>query len=305
MRIGVCAAAVLVVTLAACGQEGGSPTDVDAAAPGNALTGPPPLTLERPEGEVDLPAYAWCLHDEGVSSCADGAPPAQLPQTSAADLLVFAFPLEGWTFTASFRRGRPDGCERAIQVDAVDQGDGTFVVPALGPAGRWEVQISGYADDGGSLATAFDWTTPVDSATPPDARGEVGFLGPPSVYADDEVIEAYGPSLTLTGLAEEPGNATAELVLADAGARATYPLSVSGEDACPRDGTIALAGDHQNKPVALPDLGEPPYSYKVSLTLDGKDHVGTGQWPDDLHPATSNQLALTWAPPLPTWTGSP
>ena len=189
----MCATAALVVTLTACGQEGGSPTDVDATAAGTAVT----------------------------------------------------------------------------------------------------------------LATAFGWTTSADAATPPEARGEVGFLGPPSVYDGDEVIEASGPSLTLTGLTAEPDNATAELVLSDAAARATYALSLSDGDACPRDGTISLVGQHPNRAADLPDLGEPPYAYEVSLTLDGKDHVGTGKWPDDLHPAMSNQLALTWTPPLPTWTGSP
>ena len=314
MRLGLCAAAVLVVTLTACGQESSPATSAGASAVpdsrspnGSELAGPPPLTLHRPEGDVDLPAYAWCYQsDAGAGGCADGAPPAHPARTAATGPLTFSFPLEGWAFTASFRqRGPRTECERNLQVDAVAQGDGTFVVPALGPAGRWDVEISGYADRGGDLFTIFDWTTSADATATPFARGEVGLLGPPSAYGDDAPLEAYGPSLRLTGLAVESTEVTAELALSDGAEKATYPLSASRDDLCPDDGTIYLAGKHPNEALDLPDLGEPPYAYEVLLTLDGNEYVGTGQWPDDLAPATSNQLALTWSPPLPAWNGSP
>ena len=310
----MCAAAMLVAILAACGQEssspstdGGSTGGSPSAARGSAHTGPPPLALQRPEGEVDLPAYSGCSHsDSGVGGGAVGAPQTDPPPTAATDPLTFTFGLEGWEFTASFRQPGPRAeCERAIQADVVARGDGTFIVPAPGPAGRWEVQISGNADGGGSLATTFGWTTSADSTTTPPARGDVGLLGPPSVSDDDGVREAYGPSLTLTGLAVDPIDVTAELVLSDAGARATYPLYASRDDACPWDGMVVLAGEHPDKALDLPDLGEPPYAYEVLLTLDGHEYVGTGQWPDDLTPAMSNQLRLTWSPPLPAWKGSP
>lgn len=179
MRIGVCAAVIFVLATA-CGQSGSGPTPDNGSSTLGAsstraagLTGPPPLTLLRPEGKVGLPAYAWCyFSDSGVSGCADGAPPAHPPQTSATSPLIFTFPLKGWAFTASFRRPGPHTeCERSIQADVVAQSDGTFIVPAIVPAGRWEVQISGNADGGGSLATALGWITSADSKTTPPARG--------------------------------------------------------------------------------------------------------------------------------------
>lgn len=313
MRIGACAAAVLVLSVAGCGHEGSAQTGAressaaETEAPSDGvLSGPPLLTLQRPEGEVDLAAYSWCYHDGGVGGCADGAPPIHPPLTSATDPLAFTFPVEGWTFAASFRRpGPPVECERAIGVDVAAEGDGIFTVPAPVRAGRWEVQISGNSDSGGSLATTFGWITSAGSTTTPPARGDVGFLGPPSVYDDDEEIEAYGASLVLTGMPADPIDVVAELVLATPHGRATFPLHATHDDECPLDGTIALAGEHPNRAIDLSDLGDPPFLHEVLLSLDGKQYVGTGQWPDDLTPAMSNQLRLTWSPPLPAWDGSP
>lgn len=312
MRIGVRTAAVLVLATAACGQSSSVPapdgepsTDAQSAKP-TGLTGPPPLVLQRPEGDVDLPAYAWCFFDTGVGGCADGPEPANPPQTSATDPLAFAFPLDGWSFTASFRRPGPYlECERVIETDLVAEGDGTFVVAAPVPAGDWQVQVSGSGDAnaGGSLATAFRWTTSEDVMTTSPARGEVTFLGPPSASREHDVPhEAYGPTLALSGLAGDPGEVTGALVLSGAGSERRYLLDVTGDD-CPDDGTIAMISEHPNKLIDLPDLGDPPYGYEVLLTLDGRQHVGTGRWPDDLAPAMSNQLRLAWSPPLPGWTG--
>jgi hypothetical protein len=302
----------MVGSLAACGQESGTSTaDGETTAPdarppgGPDLEGPPPLTLHRPEGAVELEAYTWCYHDEsGEGGCADGPRPEDPPKTAADAPLTFSFPLDGWSFTADFRvPGRPDSCDRYLRADAVPQGDGTFVVPSLGPAGHWQVIISGWADEGGDLFAAFDWTTTSDSSQTPVAHGIVGLLAPPSVY-EDKNLEAYGPSLYLTGLAEEPSEATAEVVLSDGDASATYPMKPTRKDGCPGDGAVSFAGDEPTEPVDLPDLADPPYSYEVHLTMDGQSYTGTGHWPDDLMPPTSNSLDLTWSPPLPAWDGS-
>jgi hypothetical protein len=176
------------------------------------------------------------------------------------------------------------------------------VVPALGPAGHWQVDISGWADAGGDLFTAFDWTTTGDSTVTPSAHGQVGFLAPPSL--GDPTEEAYPPSLYVIGLEQEPDETTAELVLSGGSASATFPMRPSRDVGCPRDGALSFAGDDPTAPVDLHDLGDPPYSYEVHLTMDGRSYTGTGQWPDDLTPPSSNTLSLTWSPPLPAWDGS-
>ena len=305
------AALLLVVSLAACGQESGPPTVPDEVADrttaGRAdLPGPPPLTLHRPEGDVDLEAWTWCYQDEsGAGGCADGRPPDNPPATEAAGPLTFSFPLEGWSFTASFRTPGPyRDCERQLSAPIEAAGDGTYELAALGPAGPWEVQISGNGDEGGDLSTTFRWTTPSDSTVSPAAVGLVGLLGPPSVYEDKD-LEAYGPDLYLTGLSDEPTEATAELVLSDGDVSATYPMEASRKDDCPGDGALYFSGQAAaGQAVDLPDLGEPPYSYEVHLVMDGRSYTGTGRWPDDLTPPSSNSLELTWSPPLPAWNGS-
>jgi hypothetical protein len=316
MKIGVRAVAGLVLATAACGQATSTPDtqnepSSDAKpAPSSGLDGPPPLVLQRPEGDVDLPAYAWCFFDTGVGGCADGPEPANPPQTSAEDPLTFSFPLEGWTFTAAFRQPGPYAeCERTVQIDAVASENGVFVVSAPVPAGEWVVQIRGNGQDGGSLATALGWTVATGFMAPPTVRGEALFLGPPAIYnagdGDDVLNEVYGPSLALTGLASDPREATGALVLSDADGEMRYPLQIANDD-CPRDGNVVMTSKNPNEPVDLSDdLGDPPYSYEVRLILDGEEHVGSGQWPDDLNPGKSNQLRLAWSPPLPAANGSP
>jgi hypothetical protein len=161
----------------------------------------------------------------------------------------------------------------------------------------------GWADEGGDLVTALDWTTTSDSTETSVARGEVGLLGPPPVYEDRE-LEGYGPSLSLTGLAEEPSQGTADVLLSDGSASATYPMKLSRRDSCPGDGAVSFSGDAMDESLDLPALGDPPYSYEVHLTMDGRSYTGTGRWPDDLKPPNANSLALTWSPPLPAWDGS-
>ena len=77
--------------------------------------------------------------------------------------------------------------------------------------------------------------------------------------------------------------------------------SAAGHDTCPDDGTVVLQGDDPDSPLDLTGLGEPPYAHRVLLRLDGTAYAGTARWPDDLSPAMSNQLGLTWSPPLPAW----
>jgi hypothetical protein len=302
---------VAALMLTACGRTLGtedfatdqptghySPGATERAAPGTSA--PPPLTLHRPEGDVDLEAWTYCFSnpDSGSAGCADGGPPEDQAATSAAGEVAFSFPLEGWAFTADFVLTGDDGyCRNALTTAVEQQDDGTYVVPALGPAGTWDVMITGYGDTGNDLATSFRWTTSADSDHPTPATGNVGFMGPP--MSRDEAPIAFGPSLLLSGLVPEPASASADLVLPDAAGAPSYPMELQ-PDRCHHDGVLSLAASGEpGAEVDLPDLGEPPYRTEVHLTMDGASYVGVGSWPDDLQPRSSNQLVLEWTPPLP------
>jgi len=258
------------------------------------------LTLHAPEGDLDLVAYTWCFD----SGCADGSPRPPRPATRGEGPLTFSFPLPHWSFGATLRSpGEPKNCERTLQVAVIEKGDGTFEIPAPGPAGRWQVDVGGYGDEGGDLFTTFVWTIPTASASVLEAVAYVGFLGPSSVYEGRD-LEAYGPTLGVAGLAVEPDQVSADLTVTDpaTGSSATYPLRPI-DDSCPRDGVVHLEGEHPTEELELPALGEPPYDYSLRLVLDGTEYVGTARWPDDLDPPTSNEVLLTWSPPLPAWDG--
>ena len=72
------------------------------------------------QGDVDLDAWSFCFFaeaEDGSSSrgsCADGAPPEHPPELRADGAATFAFPLDGWEFSADFHPAgeRAERCRR-------------------------------------------------------------------------------------------------------------------------------------------------------------------------------------------------
>jgi hypothetical protein len=51
-------------------------------------------------------------------------------------------------------------------------------------------------------------------------------------------------------------------------------------------------------------LGEAPFTYTATLTMDGTTYVGTGIWPEDEIEEQSPAVELTFDPPLPAYGGT-
>jgi len=62
------------------------------------LESPPPVTVRYFDQSIDLLAWSYCYG----SVCADGFPPAEPPDVGSPQEVIVEFPLEGWSFTASF-----------------------------------------------------------------------------------------------------------------------------------------------------------------------------------------------------------
>lgn len=74
--------------------------------------GPPEVALRSDAMSLALKTWAYCFE----AACVDASPPSPLPSIGAADELEVEFPLEDWTFGASFQRSG-DRCARTQKVD--------------------------------------------------------------------------------------------------------------------------------------------------------------------------------------------
>jgi hypothetical protein len=249
---------------------------------------------------VELPAWSYCYAIEaadGSSSeggCADGAAPEVPPVLQGDGTAEFTFPLDGWNFSADFRpAGQPLGrCRRQWSTPVRLDGD-RYVVPAVVPAGTWDVDVFGRSEEAGNdLSATFRWVTSSDPATAPAVQAAAYFLGPPSLGTP---MTASAPTLRLTGLTTEPDDARGRLTLtASGGEQLTFVLE-GAPDGCDLDGVTSLVTP--TGPSEINIAGAPPFTYAVDVTLDGTTHTGTGSWPDDLV-ANGNELALTFEPPI-------
>ena len=283
---------VVVLGLIGCGTvesiaDPGSdiPTTRKADSFPEVLAGPPPVTLHYGDDSVDLVAYTFCFRN----GCADGAPPTNPPDVGSPDTVSFDFPLDGWSFEASFT---PTGerCGRAQTVPAQATDQGSFVLAPAGYAGTYDVTLFGRG--GGDLFTVFRWSTPSAGPLPaPEARL--------AVLADnDGEVDNYGVELALSNLAETPREATAAITVTAANGKASTFAATRPTDDCQPTGSVYWDGPDAEG-LAAAQLGPRPFTYHVVLTLDGIRHAATARWPRDVIEGNEPSVGLTFRPALP------
>jgi hypothetical protein len=269
-------------TVASPPSSGPSPTIGD-------LPHPPDVVVRNGSTSVQLAAWTYCY----LTVCADGFPPDPLPSVGSGDQLEVTFPLEGWTFSAAFRRAG-DPCARTQSVELQQTGPTSFLLGPAGPAGTYTVELFGRGD--GDLFVSFEWTTTADGPMPePEARL--------AVLADsDGRVDSYGVELVLSNLDESPSTATATItVTASNGRSLTFDAQPAEQfqEGCPAiEGLVAWFGpDEQGRESAR--LGPAPFTYDVVVTLDGVEHRARALWPDDEIPDLGPSVALDFEPALP------
>jgi hypothetical protein len=129
--------------LATC-AEGAGKDDLDE---------PPPVTIRYGDRSLDLKAWTYCFGNV----CADDLPPAPPPDVGAPEEVMVEFPLQGWSFTATFVKVSGT-CERSQRVQLRASADGGFVLKPVGAAHTYDVTLFGKGD--GDLKVTFRWKTP-------------------------------------------------------------------------------------------------------------------------------------------------
>lgn len=292
--------ALLCTALAGCGSQvsttgaddplpvpAGATTPTATTTAGTEMTGmegPPPFRVRHDDQELVLFPYSFCF----ASGCADGAPSDVVSVGSPAEVRVFV-PVEGWDLEATVTTGDPR-CGRR-QTVRPEGADGWYVLRPVGRAGEQRVDIFARGD-GGDMIAAFDWRTPVDGELPePEAST--------ALIADhDGRPDSYGVELSLTNLATTPDTATARVTVTAAdGASLTFDAHRSAQDCLP-EGTVVFDGpDASGREAAA--LGDFPFRYDITVTLDGSTHRATARYPADEITGNEPSVRLRFEPPLP------
>ena len=249
------------------------------------IESPPPVTITTVDQSFELDAWSYCYSN----GCVDGAPSENLPDVGSPDEVIVEFPLEGWSFMASFQ---PSGerCGRYQDVRLQSSGDGRFVLHPVGHADSYDVTLYGRGE--GSLAVSFRWTTPSDGPlAEPEARAAILAGGPHD-------LQSYGVELELKNLAETPEEASATITVeASDGGSVTFEAE-RAHGRCWPEGTVYWDGP-DDKGTEATQLGEAPFHYTVDVMLDGRRYVGTGTWPKDEIRGNAPSVSLDFSPPLP------
>lgn len=282
-------AATAFAALAVLATGCGSLTAVGNTSPGIAIDTPPPVEIAYDGGTASLRPWTFCY----ANGCADGVPPEEPHFVGSPTEVRVTYPLDRWTFSADFT---PAGerCGRHQYVELEPGPDGVTVVRPVGPAGTYDVNLAGLQEGGGDLVTTFRWETPTAGEMPePTARA--------AVLADhDGELDSYGVELDISNLATTPQQAEATIEVRDETGR-TVTLRPRRQRGCVPDGSVWWRLGEQAAREATTLAGD-TFRYRVTVTLDGTEHVATATWPDDVVPGNEPSVDLEFNPPLPALT---
>jgi hypothetical protein len=131
------------------GSEPGRTTTTATRPPTNSDS-PPDIVVHGGGRTLSLRPFTYCW----IRLCADGQPPDPLPDIGSANDVTLTFPVDGWSFHATFvPAGAQDGFVGAV----TPIGRHTYrVTPALPGYNAWNVHVFGRGPEG-DIAVAFRW----------------------------------------------------------------------------------------------------------------------------------------------------
>ncbi|MDH2415770.1 hypothetical protein [Nocardioides sp. CER19] len=110
-------------------------------------------------------------------------------------------------------------------------------------------------------------------------------------------LDTYGLELFLDSLAETPQRATASVSVRDAAGTTVrfQPPRDEERPGCFQRGSVGFRLEHPD----ISGLAAGPYTYDVTLDLDGATYRASATWPDDEEADHGPSVPLTFTPPLP------
>ena len=261
---------------------------------------PSPVVLRLADRDLELKPSSYCWNGppnrKGSSPgmCISGsAQTKDLASAGSPDSVDFWFGVEDWDFQASFTQLGAD-CPREHTVQATRTGDQTFRLEPAGLAGRYRVDLFGRGQHG-SVSTSFLWTTPTDGPID-QPTADIALIS-----GDSGELWAYQLEVGVQDLAFQPRETDVEVTVTAANGRSMIlDAEQEGHGKCYAEGSLFFRGEEDPAQQAA-QLGPPPFTYHVQLSLDGKRYLGTAVWPRDEKPDEAPNTVLTFDPPLPAY----
>lgn len=271
------------------GGTAGDGPGFDLRSPVDPASTPEPPTVRIGDADhlLDLRPWTTCW----TTFCADGMPPTPLERIDGTDELFVEFPVEGWQFEATTTVA-DDPCGRMQTEDLVAVGPTLFRLPAQGPPGDYQVDVFGRGP-GGDVIVSFAWRTTTTGALPEPTASL-------SLLADhDGAVDSYGVEFRLSDLDRTPDDVAATVTVTAAnGAHHTITLRPVASAPC-NAGQVSLSAPLEEGLLAA-GLGDPPFTYDVTVTLDGRTHRASASWPADEDEECAPCVPLRFDPPLPS-----
>jgi hypothetical protein len=263
----------------------GDPTAEEEQGDPGEIQRPPPVEVSGGGISLSLEAWTACWGN----GCYHGRPPVNPADIGDPDEIIVEFPEEGWEFIATVT---PVGeeCGRSQTEPLEPVGATAHRLVPIGLAGVYDVTLFGRGP-GGDLFVSFRWTTPTNGTMPVPAAMA-------SILADhDGQIDSYGVEVPVWNLAETPESATGQVTVTSSEGN-THTFDLTREDLGCSEGSIYFTAPIDEGLTAA-GLGNVPFTYELTLELDGATYVGTGVWPNEVDPECAPCVPLTFAPPLP------
>ncbi len=263
---------------------------------------PPAVTVRGGNLESSLEAWTACWSEapsistgsiRPSSICFDGRPPKVLPDIGSPSDVVVEFPVPGWEFSATVQPVGKECGRRQTEV-LEPAGDTAHRLQPIGIAGDYEVTLFGRGPEG-DLFVTFRWQTTTDGVLPVPAATA-------SILADgDGPPRSYGVELSVRNLESTPQSASAEVQVMAANGN-IHTIELTRADVNCSVGRMYFTAP-LSEGLAAARLGPAPFTYHVTMELDGQTYRGAGVWPDgQIDPECKPCVRLTFDPPLPALT---
>lgn len=263
------------------------PTATREAGPrhGAGAPQPDPFLVRYGSVEVRLWPHTFCVH----RGCVDGFDDDPVSVGSPSELLV-RIPRDGFDTLTATQFSTADYCtSRTTEAAVTDLGDGWWRVRPVGPADVYRVMLSAWGSAGDSTAD-LSWRTPEDRPLPAPTASL-------AVIADhDGHPDSYGVELSVQDLTETPAESAATITVTAANGR-SHTFQARHAEECAGEGRLRFTASIAEGRAAA-SLGDPPFTYRVELTIDGVTRVGVGTYPDDAAPDELS-VPLIFDEPLP------
>lgn len=241
---------------------------------------PPPFVVRADETELVLSPVTFCWNSDTGGVCVDGTLPDELPNLGTVEgSIEVSWPLTEWAFSGTAVESGAVACAVDRTAELSPLGNRLWLIEPPGPAGSYDIFISGRGPEG-DVHAAFSVTTM--------ASGDF--------HDAEALVEAAELTLTVYEVNDSmPATAHVTVVAGD-GNSTNSELSLA--DDCIGDHVLVFRSD-ESAAASVLDLGSSPYQFSYELNLGDVTHTAQVMYVDQLV-AGQTTIYPNFVPPFST-----